>query len=323
MIITVTVNPSLDRTLRLDRLIHRGVNRALGTHREPSGKGVNVALALHSAGTPTLAVLPLGGPAGTELGELLTATGLPARLVPIGGAVRSNLSLVEADGATTKINEAGPALTTAEAEALVAAAGSVGEPGDWLAWCGSLTAGFDPGRLQRAIATGRAAGRLVAVDTSEDALLAVLAGPADQLPDLVKPNVLELAGATRRPLRTLGDVAAAAAVLLERGIATVLVSLGADGALLLDRSGAVYGRAPVDRVVNTAGAGDAFLAGYLHGRHQDRPARETALATALVWGAIAVQHPGTVFPGENSTGVRPRAVIEALDPNRLLGEPAP
>ena len=327
MIVTLTPNPSVDRTLHLDSLLRCAVNRARSVTSEPSGKGVNVSLALHTTGTPTTAVLPVGGPAGSELTDLLRATGLPTRPVPIAGAVRSNVSVVEADGSTTKINEAGPTLSESEVAALLAAAEGAGGPGDWLAFCGSLPAGFGAGQLRASLVRARRAGRPIAVDTSEAALLELLAGGSDELPDLVKPNTHELAAATHRSLATVGDVVAAAQVLLDRGVVTVLVSLGGDGALLLDRAGAWHGTAPVARVVNTVGAGDSFLAGYLAQRHSagtalsrvDQPA---ALASALTWGAIAVQHAGTVFPGLPEPGRRPEVRISTPDPSQPLSEPA-
>lgn len=322
MIVTVTPNPSLDQTLRLQTFVHQGVNRVRSSLREPSGKGVNVSLALHTAGTPTTAVLPLGGPTGAELSELLALTGLGVRIVPIAGTVRSNLSLVEDDGATTKINEPGPQLVEEEVEQLIMAASGVGAQGDWLAYCGSLPAGFSTDHLGLAITAGRRAGRTIVVDTSEATLLSLLAGPAAQLPDVVKPNTHELARATGRTIRTVGDVVDAAAVLLDRGLRTVLVSLGGDGALLLDRAGALHGVCPVPRVINTVGAGDSFLAGYLHARHSDSEARETALATALRWGAVAVQHHGTVFPGIDPTNPPPGVRLGAADRATVLTEPA-
>ena len=297
MIVTVTANPSIDRTLYLDAFVHHGVNRVRRILDEPSGKGINVALALHRADTPVCAVLPIGGATGTELNRLLTATGVPIRTVPVAGPVRTNLSLVEADGSTTKINEPGPTLTPAETEALLAEAYAVSRPGDWVAFCGSLPGGFAASALRIAIEDQVRSGRLVAVDTSEQALREVLAGGSEELPQLIKPNLHELASLTDSPLRTLGHVVAAAEQIRVRGVRVILVSLGGDGAVLVDRSGALHGTAPVPRVINTVGAGDALLAGYLHALHADPAARESALASGLRWGAVAVQHPGTTFPG--------------------------
>jgi len=322
VIVTLTANPSLDQTLHLEVFVHRGVNRARSTLREPSGKGVNVSLALQSARTPTTAVLPLGGPTGTELETLLAATGLDVRIVAIDGTIRSNLSLVEADGSTTKVNAPGPRLSEAEVTRLVEQAMAASAPGGWLAICGSLPDGFSAAHLGQAVRGARDAGRLVVVDTSETALVALLGGSRDQLPTVVKPNTDELATATHRDLRTLGDVVEAAQVLLDRGVGTVLVSMGGDGALLLDPAGALHGVAPVARVVNTVGAGDSFLAGYLHARHRGEGTREDALATALRWGAIAVQHRGTVFPGVDPEAAEIAVRLNPVDPNAHLTEPA-
>jgi 1-phosphofructokinase len=292
VIVTVTPNPSLDRTLHLPRLAPGRVNRATATMTEPSGKGVNVALGLHGAGVDACAVLPIGGATGEEIMRGLDGLGLRTVGVPIAGAVRSNLSLVEADGRSTKVNEPGPALSADEADALCAAALSVGGPGSWMLWAGSLPTGFPAARLAGAVAAARAAGRRVAVDTSGSALDAVLDNGRDGLPYLVKPNAEELAEVLGTPLRTIGDVTEAARTLLARGVHTVLVSLGGDGALLVDAdlAEALHGTAHARRVVNTVGAGDAFLAGFLAA-----PAGGAdALASALRFGAAAVEHDGTL-----------------------------
>ncbi|MBU8809472.1 1-phosphofructokinase family hexose kinase [Mycolicibacterium goodii] len=290
MIVTVTPNPSLDRTLHLPRLRPGEVNRATSTMTEPSGKGVNVALALHGAGHATRAVLPVGGSVGAEIVSALQVFGLDMIGVPVCGAVRSNVTLVEADGRSTKVNEPGPHLSADEVDALCAAA--VAQGGDWVVWAGSLPAGFAPQRLAAAVGEARTAGRRVAVDASGPALAAVLAADRAGLPHLIKPNVDELADVVDRPMATLADVVTAARALTERGVDTVLVSLGGDGAVLVTATLALHGAAPVERVVNTVGAGDALLAGYL-AAWQEKPT--DALASALRFGATAVEHQGTLI----------------------------
>jgi 1-phosphofructokinase len=292
MIVTVTPNPSLDRTLHLPRLEPGAVNRATTTMTEPSGKGVNVALALHGVGVEVCAVLPVGGGTGREIRSALEQLGLDVVGVPITGDVRSNVSLVEADGRSTKVNEPGPALSDDEVDALCAAA-LTARTGDRVLWAGSLPAGFAPSRLARAVAEARAAGRWVAVDASGPALSAVLDNDAAGLPHLVKPNADELAEVLGVELHTVGDVESAARTLLGRGVQTVLVSLGGAGAVLVDARlpEALHGAAPVRRVVNTVGAGDAFLAGYLAVPGGGRE----ALASALRFGATAVEHDGTLL----------------------------
>jgi 1-phosphofructokinase len=132
----------------------------------------------------------------------------------------------------------------------------------------------------------------------------------------VKPNVHELAEVTGRLLDTIGDVIAAAEQLRGGGLDTVLVSLGRDGAVLVDRNGALHGRSGPVTTVNTVGAGDAFLAGYLAA---DANPPADRLASALRWGATAVQHQGTLLSGVDD---RISVHVTAADPKVALSEPA-
>jgi 1-phosphofructokinase len=312
MIITVTPNPSVDRTVFIDALPRGAVIRSRRTRSEPSGKGVNVALALRAHGHDVVTVLPAGGAVGAQIMAMLEVVGVPFISVPIAGDIRSNVSLVEPDGTVTKINEPGPVLDAAEAEALTLAALEKTDSATWLVGCGSLPPGAPENLYAQLTAEGRRRGVKVAVDSSGDALRAAL--PAR--PDLVKPNADELAEVVGRPLRTLGDVVDAAVVLRERGAGSVLASLGADGAILVDDSGALHGMAPVPRVVSTVGAGDALLAGFLAAGGSGRE----ALRTALTWGAAAVQHEGTLFSAADPAVTV--TIHDVIDRGRDLTEPA-
>lgn len=315
MIVTVTPNPSVDRTVFVDEIVLGSVNRSRRSSSEPSGKGVNVALALHAHGQPVRAVLPAGGSVGAQLHQMLDTAGLDAVFVQIAGEIRSNISLTSPDGTVTKINEAGPVLTDREVQCLIDTVVDI--EASLLVCGGSLPAGA-PVDLYAQIATiAKHKAIPVVVDTSGAPLEAcVSAGP-----DLIKPNTHELAELTGGNLHSLGDVVDTAYEIRSRGVGTVLASLGADGAVLIDDEGALYGCAPVERVVSTVGAGDAMLAGYLAGRRQGR---RTALATALEWGAAAVQHEGTLF-SHFATSSSTVTLDDAFDRRRTLrdDEPAP
>ena len=314
MIVTLTPNPSVDRTLVLDTFTRGAVNRCTATFAEPSGKGINVALALHSHGAPVLAVFPIGGPAGEQLVQLLHAAGLPYRAVTITGTIRTNVSMIEADGTSSKINEPGPTLTSEEVADLIRTTLDSCSSANWLAICGTLPNGFSERHLVEAVHAARTAGLRVALDSSGSTLQAVLSAA----PQLVKPNAHELAEVTGRLINTIGDVTAAAEQLRAKGLGTVLVSLGRDGAVLVDGNGALHGRTAAVTVINTVGAGDAFLAGYLAAdANTSLPADR--LASALRWGATAVQHQGTLWPRVND---RIPVHVTAADPNVALGEPA-
>jgi 1-phosphofructokinase len=287
MIVTVTPNPSVDRTLFIGALTRGQVTRATHSLAEPSGKGVNISLALHAHRHPTTAVLPIGGSTGAQLAQMLTGSGVAFRPVPVGGSIRSNISLAESDGTVTKINESGPSLTRGEVRALHDAALAACGGATWLAVCGSLPAGVGEDFYIGLVRSARDRGLQVALDTSG----AALGWALQARPDLVKPNAEELTEATGRTLATLGDAVEAAQQLRRAGARAVLASLGADGAILVDSDGVVHGEAPVAHPVSTVGAGDAMLAGFLSAGGTG-PA---ALAAGLRWGAAAVQHAGTVL----------------------------
>ncbi|MEO3756043.1 1-phosphofructokinase [Streptomyces sp. B6B3] len=300
MILTVTPNPSLDRTYELPSLVRGAVLRAESDRVEPGGKGVNVSRAVAAAGHRTIAVAPLGGPEGALLARLLNARGIEAVGVPVAGSTRVNITLVEPDGTLTKVNAAGPEIAAAEAEALLEAVRARSAAADWLACCGSLPRGLTPDWYAELVARAHRAGARIALDTSGAALAAALR----ERPDVVKPNADELAEAVGRPLATVGDAVKAAEELCGRGARAVLASLGADGQVLVDASGVAYhGAAPVPAgsVRSDVGAGDASLAGFLTfgGGAGPSPASgryPQALAAAVAHGAAAVRLPGSAMP---------------------------
>lgn len=289
MIVTVTLNPSLDRTLLVHELVRGAVLRADATRDDPGGKGVNVARALVAHGGEALAVLPVGGSIGKALVAQLADAGVDVEPVSIGGATRANITVAEPDGTTTKLNEPGPLLSAEEIDAVLEAVERRVQAGDWVVIGGSLPPGAGPVVVAMLIERAHASGALVALDTSGPALTAGL----PHQPDLVKPNREELAEAVGRPVTSVGGVVEACDVLRERGAGRVLCSLGADGAVLVDDTSRVHAAAPVAEVRNTVGAGDALLAGYLQAVGRG-PLQ--ALRTGVAWATAAVATSGTGVP---------------------------
>lgn len=289
MIVTVTLNPSLDRTIEVTELVRGAVHRAGPVGIDAGGKGVNVTKALTANDIPSRAVLPVGGADGGALADLLSRASIDFAAVPIAGDVRTNITLVDQDGTVTKINTPGPVLSPAEVDALIEQTLTAAAAGQWVVCSGSLPPGTPLDVYARLIDALRARGCAVALDTIGSAFDLAL----EAAPDLIKPNIDELAAAVGRPIGSLDQVVAAAQELRGRGARSVLVSLGADGAVLVDPSGVLHGDAPVPAVRSTVGAGDAMLAGFLAAGGSGR----AALAEALAWGAAAVQLPGSRMPG--------------------------
>ena len=144
MIVTLTLNPSVDRTVEVETLARGEVLRALGVRVDPGGKGINVSRALASHGIPTRAVVTIGGAEGEHLIALLRGTGIDVVPVPIAGAIRSNITVVEPDGTTTKLNEPGAELTADELNAVFGAVELAIASADWLVASGSLPPGTPP-----------------------------------------------------------------------------------------------------------------------------------------------------------------------------------
>lgn len=314
MILTVTPNPSLDRTYELPELVRGTVLRATADRVDPGGKGVNVSRAVAAAGHRTVAVAPMGGPEGALLARLLGEHGIEAAGVPVTGSTRINITLVEPDSTLTKINAAGPELSAAEAEDVLEAVRTRAAAADWIACCGSLPRGLPPQWYAELVARSHRAGTRIALDTSGPALTAALR----EGPDVIKPNAQELAEAVGRPLATVGDALKAAEELRARGARSVLASLGADGQLLVEASGAYFATARVETVRSNVGAGDASLAGFLTAGGQG----PGALASAVAHGAAAVQLAGSLMPTPADLD-RSAVVVSADVPlDRPLTEPA-
>jgi 1-phosphofructokinase len=314
MILTVTPNPSLDRTYEIPSLGRGEVVRATGERMDPGGKGVNVSRAVAAAGRRTVAVLPLGGAPGALVADLLDAQGIEVAPVPVAGATRSNIALVEADGVLTKINAPGPELSAAERELLLETVRRQSRDAEWIACCGSLPRGLAPSWYADLVARAHTAGVRIALDTSGPALLRAL----PERPDVVKPNAEELAEAVGRPLATVGDALKAAGELRARGARTVLASLGADGQLLVDDTGGWFGHARVDTVRSNVGAGDSSLAGFLVAGGTG----PEALASAVAHGAAAVRLPGSVMPAPGDLDPAAVTVTADVPVDRPLTEPA-
>jgi 1-phosphofructokinase len=289
MIVTVTPNPSLDRTLEVESLDRGEVVRAAADRSDPGGKGVNVSRALVANGHASRAVLPLGGADGELLASLLEGLGIEVVPVPIADETRSNVTVVEPDGTVTKLNAPGPRLSTEEVQRLLERAVAAADDAAWVVGSGSLAPGTPEDLYARLAGVVRPAGARVAVDTSGSALERVLTVQ----PDVLKPNEEELSEVTGVIPETLGDVVLAANELRAKGVGTVLVSLGPSGAVLVAEGEPVHAESEVIVPRSTVGAGDALLAGFLAAGGEG----PEALAEGVAWGAAACVLPGTAVPG--------------------------
>lgn len=296
-VVTLTANPSFDRTVALPGPLERGaVHRVEAMTSQAGGKGVNISRAAVAAGLATIAVLP-AEPDDPFVHELEHA-GIECRPSRPAGEIRVNLTLTEPDGTTTKLNSPGAAVGPEHLDDLAATLVRHAREGSWAVLAGSLPPGA-PADFYAALLPRLHEVAKVAVDTSDAPLAALVDALPGAAPDLLKPNAEELASVTGTDEDKLESdpawAATAARSLVERGVGTVLATLGARGAILVDADGAWQATPPPIAVVSTVGAGDCSLFGYLLADLRGLPAPER-LALAVAYGTAAAGLPGTTIP---------------------------
>lgn len=311
-VVTVTPNPAVDQTLWIPGFRAGEVNRVEREEVVAGGKGVNVAAFLAAFGCAVHATGFLGIPNAAIFEAFLETAEIDEGFVRVGGATRTGIKIADQTGGlTTDVNFPGFEVGLEDVVALQGAVAAESAPGRWVVLAGSLPRGAPADLYRRLTDQVHDHGGLVALDSSGEALAAAIeAGP-----DLVKPNRDELAELVGRPLEDRDALLGAAQELLGRDIATVVVSLGADGALFVRESEAVFAAAaPVD-VASTVGAGDAMIAGTIAAQLQDASLDATArLATAF--SAAAVSRIGAWLDPAQVRETAAAVAVEALTGGR-------
>lgn len=302
-VLTLTLNPALDLTVRADGWQRGEVNSAQELHWAAGGKGVNVASFLADwarsnqeagADLSISAAGLLGADNAGEFERLFSQKGLHDAFLRVPGATRVGVKLVDgASQETTDLNLPGLTVTPEQLRALEGELEAHLPSHDVFVLAGSLPPGVPQDFYARWTARLRGQGKFVALDTSGPALAAVLG--ASTLPQLLKPNRHELSAALGRELRGEDDLLNAAHSLLGRGAELVAISQGEEGALFVSPSGAVRARPPRVQVVSTVGAGDAMVAG-LVSAHLDGLALPDAARRATAFSLGAITRPGAHLP---------------------------
>jgi 1-phosphofructokinase family hexose kinase len=304
-IITVTLNPGLDRTVTVPEIFFGDVMRADSVRFDWGGKGFNVARALRALGIDSVAMAFVGGPTGQRLKRGLGEMGIATDLVNVAGETRTNIVITDASAERyVKVNEAGPTIRAEELARFLDRVRQQVRPGDTWILSGTLPPGVPPDTYAQLIALLRAGGARPLLDTSGDPLrLGCVARPY-----LVKPNLLEAGELMGRELHSMADIRCAVEFFLGQGIEVVALSLGADGLLLATEAQAVWARPPHVQVRNPVGAGDALLAGIVYAwassGNDEGPTLERMARWGAAAGTVAAMHKGVTFGA--------RAEVEAL-----------
>ncbi len=256
MFLTVTLNPAVDRNCEIDTLRPGEVNRLKSCRSVAGGKGINVTKILRQFRMPVAAVGFLGGPGGRLIEESCARLGVESYFTKIKGGTRTSVNLLAGDGTVTELLEPGPVISGKELEAFRKQFSGCLEQCRMAVLSGSVPEGVPLDIYAQLIKECHMAGCRVCLDASGE----LLRQGIQAAPDMVKPNRRELEYLAGRPLPGLEDVKAQARKLLAQGVGKVVVSLGAEGLLYLDRERELHQEARRVHVVNTVGCGDTAVA---------------------------------------------------------------
>jgi 1-phosphofructokinase/tagatose 6-phosphate kinase len=291
VILTVTLNAAIDRTVAVPNfhLGHR--HRAVEARTVAGGKGVNVARALKLLGRPVIATGLAGGPTGSRILERLAEESILNAFTQIGEESRTNLAVIDpTSGEQTEINERGPAVAPEEFERFIEKLLYLAQGAEFCVVAGSVPPGLEPGVYARLVAELRSLGVPTLLDTDGEPMrLGLRAGP-----DIVAPNELEAEQAVGHEFSEPADLALGLNGLLEMGAHDAIVTRANGCVAILGENG--YRRRyeveidPLEPVA-AVGSGDAFVAGYISARFLGAHGAE-ALAYGVACGAESTQHFG-------------------------------
>ncbi len=296
MILTLTVNPAIDRTITVDRLAFEDRAYILASKDTPGGRGINASMVIHAFGGKTIAVLPAGGASGARFEEFLKDCGFPVVVVPIRNKVRTNLTLTDKNGLTMKLNEPGPTLTKAECSKLDKAVRAKMEGVSWLMLCGSLPPGVPDTFYASLIEFAHKKHVKTLLDTDGEALRHGL----DARPTIVKPNQAEAERLLNTALLTRTHYLSAAEKILRMGAECVVLSLGSRGVVSASAGGLLEGIPPRVDAISPIGAGDALSAALVYMLEEKQEFPE-ALRWGVAAGTASAELPGMQFANRAQT----------------------
>jgi 1-phosphofructokinase family hexose kinase len=310
LILTLTVNPALDRNVTVDRLVFEDRAYILSRNEAPGGRGINASCVIHSFGGETAAIVPSGGSTGARFEQLLSGCGYPVHVVRIDNEIRTNLTITDKTGLTVKLNELGPPMSEGELDLLERAVRENLDQSSWLLLCGSLPPGVPPSFYSRLIALARERHVMTLLDTDGDALRqGVEAGPA-----VVAPNQQEAERLLNRALITRTHFLEAADRIRQMGAEYIILSLGARGAIGAREGQMLEAIPPRVEAVCPIGAGDALVAAFAWSMNQ-----RDDFAEALRWG-VAAGTASSRLPGLTFASLRDTtAVYERVEVKPVLG----
>jgi len=278
LIVTLTINPAIDRIVSIDRLAFEDRAYINSSRESAGGRGINASSVIHSFGGETLAVLISGGDSGKRLEGLLGKCGYRIAVVPVQNEIRTNLTITDKHGLTVNLNEPGPQLAKAEVARVERVVRDTLDHASWLMICGSIPPGVPPAFYGKLISMARHKKVKTLLHADGDALREGIAAR----PTVVSPNQQEAGRLLGQTLLTRTHYLEAAERIRQLGADSVVLTLGSRGAVGAFADGLMEALPPRIDAVCPIGAGDALMAAYAWARE-----RRTSVAEALRWGVAA------------------------------------
>lgn len=309
MIVTVTMNPAIDKTVDIERMEVGGLNRIQRVELDAGGKGINVSKTIKALGGETVAAGFIGGNAGKIIKDVLESQGIRTDFVHLDGETRTNQKVVEKSGSVTELNEPGPAVNETQLNELLDRLDGYAGPDTLFVLAGSIPKGVDKNIYKTITERAHARGAAVLMDADGELFVHGLeAGP-----DMIKPNRVELEAyygldyrASEKELISMGKK------LLEKGSKLTAISLGQMGALFLTENNQVRCPGLTVKAHSTVGAGDAMVAALAYSWDKKLSFKDT-VRLAMAASAGAVTTIGTKPPAQEVVdGLMKQVTIEKL-----------
>lgn len=294
MIITVTMNPAIDKTVEIERLETGGLNRIQSIELDVGGKGINVSKTIQKLGGKTIATGFLGGSGGKTVEKVLQDYKVSMDFVMVDGETRTNMKVVETNGEVTELNEPGPLVTQEQVECLIQKLEGYANEETLFVLAGSIPAGVEKTIYRTIIQRLHRKKAHVLLDADGELLFHAL----EEKPEIIKPNRIELEGlfqmdyrATEKELLEMGEK------LLKKGIQRIAISLGQMGAIFLTKEKKIKCRGLSIKAHSTVGAGDAMVAALAYG-WDNKMSIEEYVTLSMAASAGAVTTIGTKPPAK-------------------------
>ena len=309
MILTVSLNPAVDRTCELDSLLPGQVNRLEKSTAVAGGKGINVTKVLCKFDMPVMAMGFLGGGNGTMIENVVSDMGADCAFTRTSAETRMNTNVITKDGSVTEILEPGAAITEEEVYTFLTQYEAMLGEADIVVLSGSLPLGVDVDFYARLITLAHEAGSFVILDSSKEALKEAIQAK----PDCIKPNKKELAQLLDRELESEEDIKQAAKELMEKGIRYVSVSMGEKGLMLFGKEQSIKAVPPYIKAVNTVGCGDCVVAALAMGFFEKKPLEEIARQAVCVSAANAMTLENGDIPMKELRGLYEKISVRKIN----------